>query len=443
MASKADQGPAASGEDIADLLDVLNKALDRVKVLYEQYFLGIQKQAPAYLHTDVERKLRDLTQLQIRNTGLRFRLATIQQKFGSYNMYWRRTLRQIENGTYARNLSKIGREAVRTGAAIPEEILAAMPKRMREQVQRDRDQALAIAQRHHGVMTASVEDELLTLMPEGAPPPELDADQIAMISEPSIIRRDLRTRSGAHVLEDDGDVDFEKFFAAIDEQPAPAAQAKPPPPLAKPAAAPVTRPTSRTTPPPAMPRSAVPMPAGSPTAALPKQPSQVTRPIPIVPGAAAARGAVPVESLAGPFPRAAATPPQVTPSTAPSPVRPPPIKPPPIPPAPQSQPIPKLPSVGAAPKPAAAKPAAAAPAKPAERAKPPGMTDDDVNALYATYVKAKEMIGERVGPAGYDKLLKTINSQAPKIMEQYKAKAVDFSIVVKDNQVIIRAKPKG
>src|SRR5206468_2238430 len=70
-----------------------------------------------------------------------------QQKFGAYNSYWKRTLRQIENGTYLRNLSKIGREAVRTGAEIPEEILAAMPKRMREQVVRDREQAIAIAKR--------------------------------------------------------------------------------------------------------------------------------------------------------------------------------------------------------------------------------------------------------------------------------------------------------
>jgi hypothetical protein len=73
---------------------------------------------------------------------------------------------------------------------------------------------------------------------------------------------------------------------------------------------------------------------------------------------------------------------------------------------------------------------------------PPGMSDADVNALYATYVKAKQTLGEDAGPGAYGKLLKTINSQAPKIMEQYKAKGVDFSVVVKDNQVIIRAKPK-
>ena len=79
--------------------------------------------------------------------------------------------------------------------------------------------------------------------------------------------------------------------------------------------------------------------------------------------------------------------------------------------------------------------------KPPQRP-PPGMTDADVNALYAKYVKAKEMVGEDAGPGAYGKLLKTINSQAPKIMEQYKAKGVDFQVVVKVNQVIIRAKPK-
>jgi hypothetical protein len=76
------------------------------------------------------------------------------------------------------------------------------------------------------------------------------------------------------------------------------------------------------------------------------------------------------------------------------------------------------------------------------QAPPPGMSNADVNALYAKYVKAKEILGEEAGPGAYGKLLKTISAQAPKIMEQYNAKGVDFSVVVKDNQVIIRAKPK-
>ncbi|HRC57289.1 MAG TPA: hypothetical protein PKU97_15255, partial [Kofleriaceae bacterium] len=150
MASKSGNLDADKGAEVEELLDTVEGLLDRVKVLYEQYFLGIQKQAPSYLHHDIDRKMRDLAQFQIRNTAMRYRLATVQQKYGSYNTYWRRTLRQIENGTYARNLSRVGRQAARTGEAIPEEILAAMPKRMREQVVRDREAAVAMQQRRRG-----------------------------------------------------------------------------------------------------------------------------------------------------------------------------------------------------------------------------------------------------------------------------------------------------
>ena len=122
-------------------------------------------------------------------------------------------------------------------------------------------------------------------------------------------------------------------------------------------------------------------------------PSQVTRPNPIQPGASQQRAPVPVQSMQGPFPR--------SPGGAPRPERPdPPMRP------------------------------------------PPGMNDADVNALYAKYVQAKQAVGDDPGPGAYGKLLKTINAQAPKIMEQYKAKGVEFSVVVKDNQVIIKAKPK-
>ena len=163
-----------------ELLDAIDQSLDRLKVLYEQYFMGIQKQPPTFIHTDVERKLRDATQLQMRNTRLRYRLATVQQKFGAYNSYWRRTLRQIENGTYVRNLAKVGREAAKTGAAIPQEILAAMPKRMRDQVMRDREQAVAIAQRQKRTPAAGER------APAGPPllPPE------PMYDEPATVRSD-------------------------------------------------------------------------------------------------------------------------------------------------------------------------------------------------------------------------------------------------------------
>jgi hypothetical protein len=138
------------------------------------------------------------------------------------------------------------------------------------------------------------------------------------------------------------------------------------------------------------------------TQAVPRvAPSQQSRPVPVVPGSAAQTGPVAVESMPGPFPR--------IPSEKSGPT---------------SQRTQSMPKPAAPPKP------------------PPGMTEADVNALHAKYVKAKQMIGEKVDPGSRDKLLRTIQQTAPKIMQQYNASGVDFSVVVKDNQVVIKAKPK-
>ena len=683
MASKSAQQEPEKAEVVEELLDTLDSLIDRVKVLYEQYFLGIQKQPPTYLHTDIERKIRDITQLQVRNTALRYRFATLSQKFGSYNAYWRRTLRQIENGTYTRNLSKIGRHAARTGAEVPEEILAAMPKRMREQVKRDRDAALALSRlRDHSPAPEAEADEpeLLTLAEEHGVDVDLDdLDPAAFIKESTELRRNALTARGPFHLDASDDFDVDAFFAAVTSEgepetpptsapsprelpvaPASPTRASPQPALARtrtahprpgslsgapssiapgpsrvgaldgaprgaapleaagpssaargaaaaasaavsgvaapadaasatgarsavvgpaasaprgaaPAASAsaaaarsavvpvVVAPdaaasvswedsvTERRKPEPAAPQSlpaparAAPVGALQPDAARPAglAPSQATRPLPIAPGAAAARAPAAVESMSGPFPRlpslpalpstlragprtpapsggapATTAPAAVAPARAPdapSPSSPrvpqPPRTPPPIPaqavstrpraatPLPVDEPatepvtMPRAPTpvpvdeaaprvsqrvaVPRAPTPVPADEAAprvsqrialpraptsgngAPPRPPAPRLPPrerpepappqrppPGMSEADVNALYANYVKAKQILGEETGPGAYGKLLKTINAQAPKIMEQYKAAGVDFSVVVKDNQVIIRAKPK-
>jgi hypothetical protein len=711
VATKSAQQEPEKAEVVEELLDALDTSLDRVKVLYEQYFLGIQKQPPTFMHTDIERKIRDLAQLQIRNTALRYRYATLGQKFGSYNSYWRRTLRQIEQGTYTRNLSKIGRQAARTGDDVPEEILAAMPKRMREQVRRDREAALANARRREKPVSDG--SELLTLVDEDV---EIDVDEFepaAFIGESTAVRRNVLTAGGAHrVADDDDEFDVDAFFAKVtsegDPNPVPVgvpaprpaaapatrkrtgssghprpvapsrsavaiprgdrlptaggplqvegakpsvappapprvtarqpgvapasappapprvtarqpsvepASAKPPlpsivaaaakrpsgaqassppvapsstaqtaaapaaaqpdadedavqtsvipvrpmpPPLPPPratqalprmpvqAAQPIKPPVQATQPikppvqatqpirppvqpikPPAQapPVQAPPVqapvlaaqPIQAPVQASALAPSQATRSLPVLPGAAAARGSAQVETMAGPFPRipslpsvplppptssgspppdleraaaiaaarapsgvpaarpsvpriptlAKSTPAQATSTLAPARVAAP--EPPPArvtsPPPARVTPPPATRAVAPA-RPAAAPPERPTPPPPPERvapperptpprsptdrpvpeprqAPPPGMSDADVNALYAKYVKAKEILGEQAGPGSYGKLLKTINAQAPKIMEQYKSKGVDFSVIVKDNQVVIRAKPKS
>jgi hypothetical protein len=477
VASKSAQHEPEKAEVIEEALDTLDKALDRVKVLYEQYFLGIQKQPPQYLHSDVERKLRDLAQLQIRNTALRYRFATLQQKYGSYHTYWRRTLREIEAGRYHRSLSRITRQAAATGAEIPQEILASMPRRMREQVRRDREAALAVQLRRERRPGRELEADVADVA-DVADDPELtmatlDEEADAFISEPADVRQALRGHGGTHVLDEtDGDLDLEELYRQVEAEEAAAAaytraaaraasesaaeaavvraaEARPAP-VSPPVSAPVVPACPPAVPPvlerppggqPASGRPASPPPVPPPRSATPPSPipvvpaipkvpaiapSQHAKPNPIAPGSSIARPAVPVETAAGPFPRAA---PARGPATA-TPPRPPPIAAAPKPPG-----VP--PSAAAAPKPAPAPPAPDPRSSP-----PPGMTDADVTALYARYVQAKATIGQSPSPGSFRQLMQTIHAQAPKIMEQYQAKGVDFSVVVKDNQVIIRAKPK-
>jgi hypothetical protein len=185
---------------------------------------------------------------------------------------------------------------------------------------------------------------------------------------------------------------------------------------------------------------------------IPLAPSQLSKPNPIAPGAANAQAPVAVETMAGPFPRqtpspgpgtddAATSPPSRSPEAGGEPMLSSTL-PPAVREAAARSPSPRLAAPRTVTKPGVARPPTSTQGASGRQTPPPGMTDADVNALYAKYVKAKEMVGENAGPGAYGKLLKTINDQAPKIMEQYKAKGVTFSVVVKDNQVVIRAKPK-
>lgn len=73
---------------------------------------------------------------------------------------------------------------------------------------------------------------------------------------------------------------------------------------------------------------------------------------------------------------------------------------------------------------------------------PPGVSQADVSALYDQYVKARSSVGEQSDARTYDRLMRTIEQQAPKIMQEHQAKGVEFQVVVKDNQVVLKAKPK-
>lgn len=93
-------------EDQERIVGELEIALDRLQALYNQYFMGIEKLEPTIPRKDVERKIQAMRKEQIRNTAIRFRLQTQIQKYNTQSTYWRRICRQIEEGTYKRDVMR-------------------------------------------------------------------------------------------------------------------------------------------------------------------------------------------------------------------------------------------------------------------------------------------------------------------------------------------------
>jgi len=129
--------------NVEEVLAELENKLDRLKVLYEQYFMGIEKMEPQTQRKEVTRRMLELAQIQIRNTAMRYRYHALNQKFGAYQTYWGRTMREIENGTYYRSIARASREAARKGQDLPEEVMRSLPKRLRERILKDRENIMA------------------------------------------------------------------------------------------------------------------------------------------------------------------------------------------------------------------------------------------------------------------------------------------------------------
>ena len=88
-----------------------------------------------------------------------------------------------------------------------------MPKRMRDQVLRDREAALALARLRE---QAAPDDELLTLAEGDVEIDVDDLDPAAFVRESSDLRRNVLTAAGAHrVDEADADFDVDAFFASV------------------------------------------------------------------------------------------------------------------------------------------------------------------------------------------------------------------------------------
>lgn len=84
-------------------LDALERKIHLMKVEYDKYFMGILKKPPAKEYDELATVVRNMGKATIRNTAHNFRYQTLKARFVTYDQYWQRILKQIEDGTFKRD----------------------------------------------------------------------------------------------------------------------------------------------------------------------------------------------------------------------------------------------------------------------------------------------------------------------------------------------------
>lgn len=87
-------------------LDEFEQRMFLLKINYEKFFSGIDKIEPTRERELLHRMLRDLMNEPIRAASQRLRLENLKARMGSYEYYWTRQLRMMEQGTHPRQKFK-------------------------------------------------------------------------------------------------------------------------------------------------------------------------------------------------------------------------------------------------------------------------------------------------------------------------------------------------
>lgn len=109
MGELADNGlnrKLADSSQVAKEVEEIEAAIAALNVAYEQFFLGVERHPPLKQHEALKRRVQRVKGAVVRQTAIRFRIQTLQSKFLTYERLWTRTLQEIENGTYRRDVFK-------------------------------------------------------------------------------------------------------------------------------------------------------------------------------------------------------------------------------------------------------------------------------------------------------------------------------------------------
>lgn len=404
-------------------LEELETRLERLRALYEQYFLGIEKLEPQVPRKDVERRIWVLRRVKFRNTAKRFKFNVLTQRFNTFAQYWARICRDIENGTYKRHMLKAEK-------AFGEPLTIA-------------------AKRARGGFSRKAEEEAPPIEPTVEPAADsLDAmlglkagrTTAQPATSPGVPAQPTQRPAGAG--QKPARFQLERLDLDIDDligggappiskraqapvgpvRSKPVAEAPPavePPPLSGP---PVSRPGGGKAPPPVgpmvgarprMPKGIVPPTESPPAAIQPPPPSVKPQP-------------PPVPARAG-----KAAPPPLPPRSIP------PAAPKPGPPGPSAAPKPP-PATG----PVAARPAPPPAPKPPVQARPPagsgaGLSDERLKEIHSRLVDAKRQTNDGKAVT-LDGLSKQLRAAEDNLRKQHGNRKIDFDVVIKDGKAVVK-----
>ena len=108
-------------EGIENRLGEMERKIERLRSLYESYFMGAERTPPETPRREMNRMMLEMQQVPIGNASLRFRFQALSQKWVLHMTYWNRTMREIEAGTYRRDIARAQRHLAERGGSITEE----------------------------------------------------------------------------------------------------------------------------------------------------------------------------------------------------------------------------------------------------------------------------------------------------------------------------------
>ncbi len=93
----------------------LTERLEKLRVAWDRYLRGQDRIPPLTERDKLARALRTSRVASTHKTNLKFRFSNLQQRFTTYNTYWERCMRMIEEGTFKRERGGMARALATRG----------------------------------------------------------------------------------------------------------------------------------------------------------------------------------------------------------------------------------------------------------------------------------------------------------------------------------------